>query len=436
MVGMVLAALIGDALGAPFEGHGGKDIWHRCGGGLPDRFVPGTHMGLRHAGNRFGMYTDDGNALLALAEALAWAEGEVDAAAVALTYARFFHEHRPERGLPDSAAKVLELCSTGANVRLTAMSSFCFGSFANGAAMRISPLAALAVSEEALPGVVSECCVSSHVHPEAVDAAVAQVRAVRILLAEGAAVDKSAFLERLVAGAATRALQSRLASLAAGLRLVAEDAQVTDAEFLETITDVGFQLYAPDAAATAVWFFLRYSAPEEALVRCVALGGDCDTTAAMLGAMLGAAHGTLWLPVRWFAMLENGEWGRDYAVALARRLAAMEGVAARCKEEAFAERPLHAAVARLLPVLAQHFGQEEAKVAERYDPAALLRPETAELWDRLFDLLHFEQRVRFDVATCAASFFCDRFRAVEEPEGLDRTRWAQLYTEICLEAKH
>ncbi len=392
-------------------------------------------MGLRQAGSRFGMYTDDTNAALALADALVAENGAVDAAAVARNYARFFLEHKPERGLPDSAKKVLLLCRDArSNVRLAALSSFCFGSFANGAAMRISPLAALPMEDAELPGFVAECCASSHAHPEAIDAAVVQARAVRYLLSDAAApVDKSAFLQHLTAGATSEAVRSRLAKLPAGLLLAAEDPELTDAEFLETLTDVGFQLYAPDAIATAVWFFLRYATPEEALVRCVALGGDCDTTGAMLGAMLGAAFGTAWVPVRWYAMLENGEWGRDYAVALGRRLAAVPR-ARRCdraEEKDFFERPLHATIARVLPVLAAHFGLPEPKLVERYDPASLRLPATRQLWASLFDLVASEvDCVRFDVATSLASFFADRFFAVEAPEGLDRTRWAELYDRL------
>lgn len=86
------------------------------------------------------MYTDDTNSLLALAAALVAGHGVVDAENIAKSYSEFF-DHLPKRGYPDSAKAVLRLCGQGADVRLTGMSSFCFGSFANGAAMRISSLA-------------------------------------------------------------------------------------------------------------------------------------------------------------------------------------------------------------------------------------------------------------------------------------------------------
>ncbi len=430
VIGVLLVGMIGDALGAPFEGHGSKDVRHTCGGGLPDRFIPGTHMGLRQAGSRYGQYTDDTNTCLALADALVANGGRVDAKAIARNYATFFQDHLPQRGLPDSAKKVQLLCSQGANIRLTGMSSFCFGSFANGSAMRISPLACLRFADSELAGLVSECCASSHIHPEAIDAAVVQAEAVRYLLSrQKQTIDKTAFLIHLVATATTDPVKSRLLALVTGLQLIAEDAETTDAEFLETCTEVGFQLYAPDAIATAVWFFLRHSTPEECLIHCVALGGDCDTTGAMLGAMLGAAFGCSWIPVRWFAMLENGQWGRDYAIDLARRLARVSDNAT-CADEEFVARPLHSYVSRVIPILADKLKQEPKNLVDRYNRDALGLPATQKLWNDFFAVVEHNGRVRFDVATCLASFFADKHRAIQTEEGLDSKAWRELYATL------
>lgn len=57
------------------------------------------------------------------------------------------------------------------------------------------------------------------------------------------------------------------------------------------------------------------------MVRTVKFGGDTDTTCSMVGGLCGALHGTSWIPQRWYANLENGDRGRDFAVKLALQLA-------------------------------------------------------------------------------------------------------------------
>jgi poly(ADP-ribose) glycohydrolase ARH3 len=56
----------------------------------------------------------------------------------------------------------------------------------------------------------------------------------------------------------------------------------------------------------------------------VGLGGDTDTIGAMAGALVGALHGSSWIPARWFDNIENGVHGRDEMLALARRLAKID----------------------------------------------------------------------------------------------------------------
>ena len=42
------------------------------------------------------------------------------------------------------------------------------------------------------------------------------------------------------------------------------------------------------------------------------------TIGAMAGALVGALHGSSWIPPRWYGNIENGLHGRDEIVALAR----------------------------------------------------------------------------------------------------------------------
>ena len=69
----------------------------------------------------------------------------------------------------------------------------------------------------------------------------------------------------------------------------------------------------------------RYAAstPSEAIMRAIGLGGDTDTCACMVGALVGSLHGVSFFPPNWVDGLENGEKGRDYALALATQLATL-----------------------------------------------------------------------------------------------------------------
>ena len=88
----------------------------------------------------------------------------------------------------------------------------------------------------------------------------------------------------------------------------------------------GFQIEATVAVASALWAFLdHFDSPELAIIGAVKIGGDTDTVASMCGALCGALHGgSAWMPKRWYDALENGEWGRDRVIAMAKELAALD----------------------------------------------------------------------------------------------------------------
>lgn len=154
----------------------------------------------------------------------------------------------------------------GADYRTTGRIEFPNGSFGNGGAMRISPvgLAYRHASDEVLHQTVESALLCTHVHPEAIDGAFVQAKAVSILATS-------------------------------------------------------------DAVAASLWAFLRYGDnPEECLIRAVNFGGDTDTIGAMVGAQLGSLYGSEWIPNRWFSQIENRRHGRDFMVDLAKRLAQLD----------------------------------------------------------------------------------------------------------------
>ena len=98
-IGLIIASLCGDALGSPVEGHDKIGIARNYGPEGVVNFCPGTQMGVRHLGFRFGMYTDDGNSALALLSCLVESNGVLDSEKIALKYSEFYF-HEPQRGYP------------------------------------------------------------------------------------------------------------------------------------------------------------------------------------------------------------------------------------------------------------------------------------------------------------------------------------------------
>ena len=101
-----------------------------------------------------------------------------------------------------------------------------------------------------------------------------------------------------------------------------------------------FQNRAVDAVTSVVWLLARHAAtPRSCLLRAQLLGGDTDTIGCMLGACLGALHGSEWLSPVWIAALEAGDWGRDGIETLALELHRhwSAGVFASCDAKADVE---------------------------------------------------------------------------------------------------
>ena len=255
---------------------------------------------------------------------------------------------------------MLQAILDGADYRKTGQPpyfQFTGGSFANGGAMRISPLsiAYRNATAPALRAACAEAIRSSHVHPEAVDGAVVQATAVQYCLGLRTAADFSpqTLLDVCVAACTTEAMQDRLRSLVhhlcqdpqghgaegfgngvtgagAGVGAAVESdyavlSAVLTPEHRRPGSALGFQIAAVDMMPCVFYFVCRYfREPELAIIRSVNIGGDTDTTASMVGAIMGALHGVAFVPPRWADNLENGPYGRDYALQLAARLVQLD----------------------------------------------------------------------------------------------------------------
>lgn len=310
--GALLGTFVGDALGMPVEGWPRQAIRERFGHrGREVREMMDARLGL-------GTYTDDTQMTLALAEALLDAPpGEIDLDRVAH---RFAEAYGAERGYGGNTRRILSGIRSalrngqpwrGAVERHRLPG----GSWANGAAMRVAPVALAFYPRQGTTAHAAEAQaeVTGHTHPVGRSGARLQALAVLGAVRRGALdrpLDPADFLEE-IGGVLPDDYRQALGWIAENLEADSEDAARA----------LGVSGRASESVAAALWAFLsRRDDPEEAVVRAVSLGGDADTIGAMAGALAGAYHGASALPERWVAVLEDGDRGRSYAEALADRL--------------------------------------------------------------------------------------------------------------------
>ncbi|MFI9817221.1 ADP-ribosylglycohydrolase family protein [Saccharothrix variisporea] len=206
--------------------------------------------------------------------------GEVDQDRLAASFAE---HHDPYRGYGPGAVVVLRRIRDGVPWQVAARESFGGeGSCGNGAAMRVAPLGAYFADD--LDAVVAQAIRSAevtHPHPEGVAGAVA--------VAVAAAVDRAslfdAVLDHLDDGEVRRGV-SRARTLTGPVAYAAHE------------LGNGARTTAQDTVPFTLWVAADHHDFRDAFFACVEAGGDVDTTAAIVGGILGTP------PPDWLASRE------------------------------------------------------------------------------------------------------------------------------------
>ena len=312
--GSLLGVAVGDALGMPIEGlsHQNVRTYYK---GIKE-YRDDDQRGDLDA----GQWTDDTQMTFALVRTLTAHPDPADwPAAGAEAYVAL----RPDRrrwgatstAAIDRLADGASPAEAGAPDRPT-----------DGAAMRAAPLgvwwAATDADRDAAFAAIRPVLAVTHRHPAALAAGWGQAAAVRHLLRldDVDAFDRPAFWQTLID--ATAWAEDRLG----------DDARVSDRlRALEGRID-SFPLDLRDLCdgvgvrADEAWPFAcamvarRPHLLENTLLSGINVGGDADTTGAMMGAMLGALHGWAAFPDEWKAGLEAADRLRREADALIERI--------------------------------------------------------------------------------------------------------------------
>ncbi len=345
--GSLLGMAIGDALGAPLEGLGAQQI--RAHYTLVADYVDGARAWKKkpYRWRMPGLYSDDTQQALVLCDVLL-EHGRVDPDRVAAIYLDLA---TPEggyagahRGVGRSFRQVLADLRRGVPPDRTGQDSAGIG-----AAMRIAPVALyFADDPDAMHAAVMAASLMTHRDVRSIAGALAVAHAVR-RLAAGDGRDPS-FLFRVAADVARGEARiadeagASVASLAAhgrslsqaiaaaeplldiprerALAALAEEANRHGAEPACKRATMGFP---PACIPACLYLLLTTDSFEEALVEVVNLGGDADSTGAILGAMAGAHYGLDALPARWLDGLQNRD-GIDARAQALDRLSA-DGIA-------------------------------------------------------------------------------------------------------------
>ena len=292
-IGALTGLAIGDALGMPTQSLPRPTIRDRYGD-LIDGFQPGPPDHPLAAGLPAAAVTDDTEQAVILARLVIAGRGSVDAAGLA-TALLAWEDSMRARGSLDllgpSTRRALDALLAGADPGETGRTGT-----TNGAAMRITPVGVATASAD-LDLLVDRVVAASRVSH---DTGVALAGAAAVAAAVSAGVDGAAVPEAI--GVAVRA--ARRAS-ARGNWVAAADVatRITWATGLvrslppEQVLDLVYRLVGTSLAtqeSVPAAFAIAAACPGDAWLACrmaASAGGDCDTIAAITGAICGACLG-------------------------------------------------------------------------------------------------------------------------------------------------
>ncbi|MBX6311359.1 MAG: ADP-ribosylglycohydrolase family protein [Isosphaeraceae bacterium] len=340
--GCLLGLAVGDALGAPLEGLSAQQI--RAHYGRVVDYVDGARAWKKkpYRWRMPGLYSDDTQQALVLADCLLH-RGRIEPEYLAELYlalatpkGSYLGAHR---GIGRSFRMVLAELEREVSPRLTGQMSAGIG-----AAMRIAPVGLyFADQPEMIFAAVMAASLMTHRDIRSLAGAMAVACAIRRLvtgensgrspcLLFWLAADVAKAEDRIAAehadlaaiGPYLHSISTVLARTEAlleyprdrALAALVEEANRHGAEPSCRRATMGFP---PACLPTCLYLLLTTESFEEAVQEVVNLGGDADTTGAIVGALAGAHYGAEAIPVRWLAGLQNREGIEACAEALAHR---------------------------------------------------------------------------------------------------------------------
>jgi ADP-ribosyl-[dinitrogen reductase] hydrolase len=303
VLGGLLGVCIGDALGVPVEGASRSY--------LKDKPVRGFGYKGVFRVVPDGWWSDDSSLTLCLAECLV--PGELDLNMIAHTFCRWLYEGYwtsggSAFGMGRTTARALERIRRGENP----LQSGEKGEYSNGngSLMRILPMAFYLRGRSGGDFYEAVHSVSSitHAHPRSLIACGMYVQMALHLL-DGREIGES--YELMCGGAPHYYAEEPFAKELKAFRRVLEGSLCR-----LTVDAVHSSGYVVDTLEAALWCLLNGGSFEESVLSAVNMGGDTDTTAAVLGGLAGMYYGRGSIPPHWISTLARS----DDIVALGKRM--------------------------------------------------------------------------------------------------------------------
>ncbi|MFH1401157.1 MAG: ADP-ribosylglycohydrolase family protein [Nanoarchaeota archaeon] len=337
-IGSLIGGALGDTLGMPVETWTPAQIRKYVGtisapiapfivldrqGKVLDSDADGR---LRYWGRDFslGEYTDDTILTLAIARSIADL-GRVDAQDATMRQVEEYRLRKQDDGsvrggFGGTTKSAFERILSGTS----ALESGILEGPGNAPPMKMGPIGLYMARTEAYhEGIEAARTIgmATHLDPRSVAAGIAQAHAVYF----AAHTDNHRLIDSVLdvvskyeAHADRRHTAWEKGSLLDRLTWVRENAHKSDEEAYHFLGNGGFVL---ESYPFTIFMAQRYwDSPIEGMLATVNMGGDCDTTGAMYGTIMGARHGNIW-PASWQAVLE----GRSEIADLGARIARIGG---------------------------------------------------------------------------------------------------------------
>jgi ADP-ribosylglycohydrolase len=301
-LGALYGLAMGDALGMPTQSLP-RDVITARYGPLIAGFEPAPADHPIAAGLPAGNITDDTEQALLLAELLIAGKGEIDARELAERLLSWEDEMRRRGSLdllgPSTKHALAELLA-GADVEESGRSGQ-----TNGAAMRIAPIG-VATPAGDLEALVDRVVMASRVTH---NTGIALAGASAVAAAVSAGIEGGSITDVILAATAAARLGARRGHWVAGADVASRiqcairlDLSSPDRAAATIYRIVGTSLATQESVPAA--FAVLAAVPDDPWEACrlaASLGGDCDTIAAMAGAIAGACHGAGAFPdtARW-----------------------------------------------------------------------------------------------------------------------------------------
>ena len=277
--GVLWGQAVGDALGTTVEFERAETIASKYPRGVRE-VVGGGPFRLEA-----GQITDDTELALCLARSLAQ-HHRYDEDDVASRYIAWCRGNPPDCGGTTRRA-FGELTPPGASIAATVRARALRDSQANGALMRVSPLAIFGstLDPESLHQLAAADASLSHPHDVCVAANQVFCFAISYALRTGA-TGPEVYETTLAFARATPSCTEVIPTLELARRTLPDDA----------FTNMGWVRHALQAAFHQLLHARDF---EQALVDVIGLGGDTDTNGCIAGALLGSVFGVEGIPSRW-----------------------------------------------------------------------------------------------------------------------------------------